>query len=184
MFPSLIKSATLPVVLAVASLSVTHAQTSQSRNLYDRWINEDVRWIMTDQERADFQKLHDDHSRAKFIEAFWERRNPAPGSHENIFKTEHYRRLAYANQHFAQGVAGWNTDRGRFYITYGPPDEVFRRVHSPESGTRFVPSEEWRWDYIDGLRRNVILIFEDRCGCGEYKLRSRSDTDPVTVPTT
>ena len=59
----------------------------------------------------------------KFIEQFWERRNPTPGA-PNKFKEEHYRRLAYANEHFASGVPGWQTDRGHIYILYGASDEL------------------------------------------------------------
>jgi GWxTD domain-containing protein len=91
---------------------------------YQKWLDEDVRYIITDQERADFRKLTTDDQRDKFVEAFWERRNPTPKSSENPFKEEHYRRIAYANTHFAANVPGYRTDRGRFYIMYGPPDSI------------------------------------------------------------
>ena len=90
------------------------------KEIYKKWLSEDVRWIITDQERADFKRLSTDKQRDDFVVAFWERRNPIPGSSENKFKEEHYRRLAYANTHFAAGVPGWKTDRGRRYILYGP----------------------------------------------------------------
>jgi GWxTD domain-containing protein len=83
------------------------------KEIYKKWLEEDVAWIITDQERADFVKRSTDKQRDKFVGAFWERRNPTPGSSENKFKEQHYRRLAYANTHFAASVAGWKTDRGR-----------------------------------------------------------------------
>ncbi|HLX75461.1 MAG TPA: GWxTD domain-containing protein, partial [Terriglobales bacterium] len=91
---------------------------------YKKWLDEDVRWIITDQEREAFLKLSNDEERDQFIEQFWQRRNPTPDSVDNPYKDEHYRRIAYANEHFAAGIPGWKTDRGRMYIMYGPADEV------------------------------------------------------------
>src|SRR6266513_5881765 len=91
---------------------------------YKKWLNEDVRWIVTDAERRDFLKLVKDGERDQFVSEFWSRRNPNPASKENAFKQEHYRRIAYANGKFAAGMPGWMTDRGRTYILYGPPYAV------------------------------------------------------------
>jgi GWxTD domain-containing protein len=90
---------------------------------YRKWLNEDVAYIITDEERAAFKRLQTDEEREQFIEQFWLRRDPTPDTVENEFKEEHYRRIAYANENFASGIPGWKTDRGRIYITYGPPDE-------------------------------------------------------------
>jgi GWxTD domain-containing protein len=175
----------LKLILVLAFLCVSLAPTYAQKSVrelhtpYQKWLDEDVRWIITDQERADFKKLLAGQQRDEvmdaFIEAFWERRNPVPGSPENGFKEEHYRRVAYANQHFAEGIAGWRTDRGRFYIVYGPPDKVVRHLPSdkaqPGGGLKNdFPSEEWRWGHIDGVGRDVTLRFVDTCGCGEYHL--------------
>ena len=90
---------------------------------YSKWLNEDVTYIITDEERSAFLRLQTDEEREQFIESFWLRRDPTPDTLENEFEEEHYRRIAYANEHFASGIPGWKTDRGRIYITYGPPDE-------------------------------------------------------------
>ena len=87
---------------------------------YRKWLDEDVRWIITDEERSAFMQLSNDEERDQFIEAFWQRRDPTPDTEENEFKEEHYRRIAYANEHFAAGIPGWKTDRGRIYIVFGP----------------------------------------------------------------
>src|SRR5260370_20899257 len=81
--------------------------------VYKKWLNEDVVWIITDQERAAFKQLSNDEERDNFIEAFWQRRDPTPDTEENEYKEEHYRRIAYANEHFAAGIPRWKTDRGR-----------------------------------------------------------------------
>src|SRR6266516_6531300 len=91
---------------------------------YKKWLDEDVPYIITDEERAAFRQLSNDEERDNFMEAFWQRRDPTPDTVENEFKEEHYRRIAYANEHFAAGIPGWKSDRGRLYIVYGPADEI------------------------------------------------------------
>jgi GWxTD domain-containing protein len=158
----------------------TQESVAVHSNDYTKWLNDDVRWIITDQERADFKKLSTDEQRDHFVVAFWDRRNPFPGAARNAAKEEHYRRLAYADQHFDQGIPGRRTDRGRFYIMCGPPDEVLRRQAQSKmqpdiTQKNGVGTEEWRWTYIKGLGCNVILAFEDKCGSGEFHLSERQD---------
>jgi len=146
---------------------------------YRKWLNEDVAYIITDEERAAFKRLQTDEEREQFIENFWLRRDPTPDTVENEFKEEHYRRIAYANEHFASGIPGWKTDRGRIYIVYGPPDEI--EDHSsggfyerpPEEGggeTSTYPFQQWRYRYIEGIGNNVVLEFVDPSMSGEFHL--------------
>jgi len=93
---------------------------------YRKWLNEDVTYIITDEERTAFKRLNTDDEREQFIEQFWLRRDPTPDTEENEFKEEHYRRIAYANEHYASGIPGWKADRGRIYITFGPPTKSSR----------------------------------------------------------
>ena len=146
---------------------------------YKKWLSEEVPYIITGEERASFKKLTTDDEREQFIEAFWERRNPNSGSPENEFKEEYYRRIAYANEHYASGIQGWRTDRGRIYIMYGPADEVESHpsggsyVRPTEEGggeTATYPFEQWRYRYIDGIGTNIILEFVDPTMSGEYHL--------------
>lgn len=146
---------------------------------YKKWLDEEVPYIITPEERASFKKLTTDEEREQFIEAFWERRNPNPGSPENEFKEEYYRRIAYANEHYSSGIPGWKTDRGRIYIMYGPPDEIDSHPSGgtyerpPEEGggeTSTYPFEDWRYRYIDGIGNNIILEFVDPTMTGEYHL--------------
>jgi GWxTD domain-containing protein len=129
---------------------------------YLKWVNEDVAYIITDEERTAFKKLQTDAEREQFIEQFWTRRDPTPGTVENEFKQEHYRRIAYANEHFSDpgGTPGWKTGRGRVYIVYGPPDEL--EDHSKE--TAKPPYQLWRYRLIEGIGKNVIIQFTDRNG--------------------
>jgi GWxTD domain-containing protein len=152
-----------------------------------KWLNEDVRWIITDDERKAFMQLSNEEEREQFIEAFWQRRNPDPDSEDNEFKDEHYRRIAYANEHFPAGIPGWKTDRGRIYIVYGPPDEIeshpsggsYQRPMEEGGGeTSTYPFEDWRYRYIEGIGQEVIIEFVDDCMCGAYEMtmdRSKKD---------
>jgi GWxTD domain-containing protein len=99
---------------------------------YKKWLDEDVVYIISDEERKAFKQLSNDEERDQFIEAFWQRRNPNPDSEDNEYKEDHYRRIEYANEHFAAGVPGWKTDRGRIYIMYGAADEI---ESHPSGGT-------------------------------------------------
>jgi len=151
----------------------------ENESPYKKWIEEEVPYIITDEERQTFKKLTTDDERESFIENFWERRNPNPGSPENEFKEEYYRRIAYANEHYASGIPGWKTDRGRIYITYGPPNEIdshpsggtYERPMEEGGGeTSTFPFEDWTYNYIDGIGNNIKLEFVDPSMSGEYHL--------------
>jgi GWxTD domain-containing protein len=156
---------------------------------YKKWLNEDVVWIITDEERAAFKQLTNDEERDNFIEAFWQRRDPTPDTEENEYKEEHYRRIAYANEHFAAGIPGWKTDRGRIYIMYGPADEVdshpsggtYERPMEEGGGeTSTFPFEDWRYRYLEGIGQEVIIEFVDTCMCGDYHMTlDRSEKDAL-----
>jgi GWxTD domain-containing protein len=156
---------------------------------YKKWLEEDVVYIITDEERAAFKQLSNDEERDNFIEAFWQRRDPTPDTEENEYKEEHYQRIAYANEHFAAGVPGWKTDRGRIYIVFGKPDEIeshpsggtYERPMEEGGGeTSTFPFEDWRYRYIEGIGQEVIIEFVDTCMCGEYHMTlDRSEKDAL-----
>jgi len=139
---------------------------------YQRWLNEDVVYIIADVERAAYLKLTNDEEREHFIEQFWERRNPTPGAAENAFKVEHYRRIAYANEHFGtrSGRQGWQTDRGYIYIVYGPPDEIDYHPDGERLGSSQppYPFEDFRYKHVDGVGDDVSVRFIDRTNTGDF----------------
>jgi len=143
---------------------------------YRKWLDEDVVYIISPEERSSFLHLSTNEEREQFIEAFWQRRNPDPDSADNTFKEEHYRRIAYANEHFASGIPGWKSDRGRIYIMWGPADEVqshpsggsYDRPASEGGGeTSTYPFEDWRYRYLEGIGENVEIEFVDPTMSGE-----------------
>jgi GWxTD domain-containing protein len=157
---------------------------------YKKWLNEDVVYIIAPEERSAFLQLSTNEERETFIENFWARRNPDPDSPENTFKEEHYRRIAYTNEHYASGIPGWKTDRGRIYIMWGPPDETDSHPSGgtyerpPEEGggeTSTYPFEDWRYRYLEGIGENVIIEFVDPTMTGEYHLTmDPSEKDALT----
>jgi GWxTD domain-containing protein len=155
-----------------------------------KWLNEDVVYIITDEERKAFKQMNTDEEREQFVEQFWLRRDPTPDTVENEFKEEHYRRIAYANEHYASGIPGWKADRGRIYITFGPPDEIdehpsggsYERPAAEGGGeTTTFPFEDWRYRYIEGIGNDVNIEFVDTTMTGEYHMTmDPSEKDALT----
>src|SRR2546429_6778721 len=146
---------------------------------YRQWLTEDVTYIISPEERNAFLQLDTNEEREQFIEQFWLRRSSNPDLPENDFKEEHYRRIAYANEHYASGIPGWKTDRGRIYIIWGPADEVDshptggtydRPMEEGGGSTSTYPWEKWRYRYLEGMGNNIELEFVDPSGSGEYHL--------------
>jgi GWxTD domain-containing protein len=156
------------------------ARNAETENRYlRRWLDEDVAYIISNEERSAFKKLQTDEEREQFIEQFWLRRDPTPDTIENEEKDSHYERIAYANERFASGIPGWKTDRGRIYIVYGKPDEIEshpsggtydRPIEEGGGTTSTFPFEIWRYRYVEGIGNEVLLEFVDPSMSGEYRL--------------
>ncbi len=153
------------------------ALKSELKGAYKTWLDQDVAYIITEEERRAFKNLSNDEEREAFIEAFWQRRNPNPDSPDNEFREEHYRRIAYANEHFAAGKPGWKTDRGHIYIAFGKPDDIeshpsggaYTRPMDEGGGeTATFPFEVWHYRYLEGIGENIDIEFVDTCQCGDY----------------
>src|SRR5271163_2916496 len=166
-----------------------HDVKEELKGPYKKWVNEDVHWIITDQELKAFKSLSNDEERDNFIENFWRRRNPDPDPPENEYREENYRRIAYANEHFAAGKPGWKTDRGHMYIAYGKPDSIEshpsggtyeRPIDEGGGETSTFPFEDWRYRYIEGIGQEIIIEFVDPCMCNEYHMTlDRSEKDAL-----
>src|ERR1700687_1299065 len=146
---------------------------------YKKWLQEEVPYIISDEERAAFLQLQTNEEREQFIEAFWQRRDPTPDTVENEFKEEHYRRIAYTNERFSSGIPGWRTDRGRIYIMWGPPDSiethssgsVYNRPMTEGGGQPTVYGfDDWNYHYMEGIGQNITIEFVDPTGTGEYHI--------------
>jgi len=151
---------------------------------YKKWLQEDVTYIITEEEKKVFKDLQTDEEKENFIEQFWVRRDPDPRTSENEFKEEHYRRVAYANERFASGIPGWKTDRGRIYITFGPPAEIEshpsggsynREIWEGGGTTSTFPFERWRYRHIDGIGDDIEIEFVDKSMSGEYRMAMSPD---------
>lgn len=164
-------------------------QTRELDDVFKRWLKEDVVYIISPEERKAFDKLQTDEEREQFIEAFWRRRDPDPDTPDNPTREEHYRRIAYANQHFTSGIPGWKTDRGRTYIAWGKPDSIesnptgsqYTRPYWQGGGsTTTYAFEVWWYRWLPGVGDNIEIEFVDRSGTGEYKIaRSPDEKDAL-----
>lgn len=180
----------LPIIVSI-TLLVSYSASGQTRSTvvgnvsgaqdyevsaglthpYFDWLNEDVSYIILPEERGAFLQLIKDDDRDRFIEQFWQRRNPDPDTQDNSFESEHYRRLVYSNDHFSTGSArGWKTDRGRIYIQWGQPDEVESNETAIEGNI-----ETWRYRYLEGIGENVSLRFVDLGRVKDYRLVLQPD---------
>lgn len=190
------------IVLCVAAFACTSVFAQQQdprdkprkvkqelKKVYKDWIEKDVAYIITDEERKAFKKLENDDEREAFIESFWRRRDPDPDTDENEFKEEYYERIAYANEKFASGIPGWKTDRGRIYITFGKPDSIEshpsggqydRPSYEGGGSTSTYPFEIWFYRHIEGVGSGVEIEFVDPTGSGEYRIaRSPDEKDAL-----
>jgi GWxTD domain-containing protein len=167
----------------------TRKQKEELKSVYKRWLDEDVLWIITDEERKAFKALKTDEERDQFIEQFWLRRDPDPDTVENEYKEQYWERVQYANEKFASGIAGWRTDRGRIYIMFGKPDEIeshpaggpYERPSWEGGGsTSTYPFEVWWYRYIEGIGSDIEIEFVDPSGSGEYRIaRSPDEKDAL-----
>jgi GWxTD domain-containing protein len=162
-------------LLCLASTLCFSAAVAQKKPKLDKtfkdWLERDVVYIITKEERDEFLKLPSDEARDKFIQQFWEIRNPDPGSPTNSYKDEIYKRIAFANARFGigSGAEGWRSDRGRTYITLGEPQQkqVFRN-----SGNMY-PIEIWFYANVNpALPRAFYVMFYQREGSGDYRYYS------------
>ncbi len=166
-----------------------HQTRQELSGAYKTWLTQDVAYIITDEEARAFKNLSNDEERDSFMENFWQRRNPNPDSPDNEFREEHYRRIAYANEHFAAGKPGWKTDRGRIYISWGKPDSIdshpsggsYERPMDEGGGeTETFPFEVWHYRYLEGVGDNVDIEFVDTCQCGDFHYTiDRSEKDAL-----
>jgi GWxTD domain-containing protein len=158
-------------------LQAQRAVKQELKGEYKVWLDQEVPYIISDEERKAFKALSNDEERDAFIEQFWLRRNPNPDSPENEFREEHYRRIAYANDRYAAGKPGWKTDRGHIYISFGAPDSIdshpsggsYQRPMEEGGGeTSTFPFEIWHYRYLEGIGENIDIEFVDTCQCGDY----------------
>jgi GWxTD domain-containing protein len=165
------------------------ATIQELKGTYKTWLDQDVRWIITDEEEKAFKSLTNDEERDQFIEQFWQRRNPNPDSPDNEYRDEHYARIAYANEHFAAGKPGWMTDRGHIYIAFGKPDSIDshpsggnyeRPMEEGGGSTSTFPFEVWHYRYLASVGDNIDIEFVDTCMCGDYHATiDRSEKDAL-----
>ena len=205
---TLVRNLALTASILTASVSVGFAQDGKEKprqdpstkaraqgkevstnKIYQKWVNEDVAYIITKEEKEAYKKLTTDEERENFIENFWRRRDPNPDTEENEFREEYQERIAYANEHYSSGIPGWKTDRGRIYITFGKPDELEthpsggsydRPSYEGGGSTTTYPFEVWFYRHLDSVGDGIEIEFVDPSGTGEYRIaRDANEKDAL-----
>ncbi len=201
---SLIRNTALTVSILAAGASFGYAQetkptedpsnkvrkvSEEKDKIYKNWLSKDVEYIITSDEKKAYKALKTDEERENFIENFWRRRDPDPDTEENEYREEYYERIAYANEHFASGIPGWKTDRGRIYITFGKPDSIEshpsggsydRPSYEGGGSTTTYPFETWFYRHLDNVGDGIEIEFVDPTGTGEYRIaRSPNEKDAL-----
>lgn len=169
----------------------TRKVKKETPKVYKDWINKDVAYLISPEEKKAFNALQTDEERENFIENFWRRRDPNPDTEENEFREEFYERIAYANEHFTSGIPGWKTDRGRIYITWGKPDSIEshpsggaydRPSYEGGGSTTTYPFEIWFYRHLDNVGDGIEIEFVDPTGTGEYRIaRSPYEKDALAM---
>ena len=202
----LIRNCALTASILMASVSIGFAQGEQpsqdpsnkprvmgkeKEKIYRDWVSKDVDYIITPEEKKAFKALKTDEERENFIAQFWARRDPNPDTEENEYREEFYERIAYANEHYASGIPGWKTDRGRIYITWGKPDSVEshpsggsydRPSYEGGGSTTTYPFEIWFYRHLEGVGSGIEIEFVDPTGTGEYRIaRSPNEKDALAM---
>lgn len=202
----LIRNCALTASILMASVSVGFAQveppsqdplqkarkqTVEKERIYRDWVSKDVDYIITPEEKKAFKALKTDEERENFIAQFWARRDPNPDTEENEYREEFYERIAYANEHYASGIPGWKTDRGKIYITWGKPDSVEshpsggaydRPSYEGGGSTTTYPFEIWFYRHLEGVGSGIEIEFVDPTGTGEYRIaRSPNEKDALAM---
>jgi GWxTD domain-containing protein len=157
-----------PVLHAARTLQTASLEQSSDAFLKG-WLRQDVAYLVSDAEKAAYLSLASDPERYEFIERFWQQRDPSPGTTKNEFRDQHYWRIGYANERFRAAEPGWKTDRGRIYITWGPPDLI---ESHPSGEGKSGPFEIWRYRAGPGSSERTLEFAVLESGT-DYKLREK-----------
>ncbi len=169
------------LLLSLSCLPQLGAGKPKLPEKYKKWIEEEAVYIITPKEKEVFYRLETDEERDRFIEEFWQQRDPTPGTPRNEFREEHYRRIEYANKTFGRGTPtrGWRTDKGRIYIILGEPAQIQKYLNT----TEIYPIEIW---YYQGQPRFgqapfFRILFFQRHGGGEFSLYNPISDGPRSL---
>ncbi len=134
-----------------------------------------ARVIANSRERSDLNALRTDDERRASLVRFWRNRSQESGTDA---RRTFYDRLVRVNDRYRYGQSpGFRTDRGRVYLTYGPPTDVDRQsVTSNTAGF-----ERWTYDNIPGNGRSEF-IFVDRYSSGQMELVHSSVRGETSLP--
>jgi GWxTD domain-containing protein len=157
--------------------------TGDNRKTFEKWLQTDALYLITGNEKEVALTLKTEVEQERFVESFWQRRDPQPETEINEFREEYYERIAYANEHFASGIPGWKTDRGKIYILYGKPERTEKGRAGFEENEN-VLYEKWFYKQITGGGANLQLTFIDPIETKEFRLTKDKRDEFLNRPPT
>jgi GWxTD domain-containing protein len=153
---------------APAAMEVSF-ETSQYASMPEEEVEQSLKHIdliATDRERRRANNIQDLDEQRRFLMTFWQKRDPNPSTASNEFREQFYERLQYANQRYSNSFReGWQSDRGRVYIKYGPPAQRDPHLYDTDA----LPHEIWQYNNIPG-EGQATFVFADRDGFGDFEL--------------
>ncbi|MCK4646721.1 MAG: GWxTD domain-containing protein [Candidatus Aminicenantes bacterium] len=167
-----------PLLLSLSLISTLPLFSQVKKSLkdlgetYRKWLEEEVVYIITPNEKEVFLQLETDREREIFLNAFWKQRDPTPGTPANEYKQEHYSRIKYANTWFGKESPGpgWRSDMGRIYIMLGLPQAIQKHENLPEVFPLIIWFYGGMIEY--GLPNAFNVVFFKKYGMGDYELYS------------
>ena len=152
----------VPYIFGVGIPELTEEQFRKSLDI--------ISYIGSSREQSLLESL-DETGRKNFVRRFWSNRDPNGAEPGNEFMNEMMNRYDYTNERFSGHIPGWLTDRGRIYISYGPPRDIQRYVHNPDTKDYEI------WAYA--IEGETIFIFVDERGFGQYRLVHSNARDEI-----
>lgn len=165
---------TLPFLVLLLTALPSFAAISPQ---FEEWGSGPAQWIMTSDEKRAWRKVATDGDAVNFIDLFWARRDPSPGTVVNEFRSEFDSRVAYAEEKFTEKrKRGALTDRGRVYIVLGPATQMGGEarqndaqqgisIGGNESMRQRGAREAWLWNHADaqkfGMPKIEVVFVED-----------------------
>ena len=193
-------------ILACALLSLSAATAafgalSKEHNEFSKGATEH---LLTKEEKKQWRAVATDEQARAFIDLFWARRDPTPGTPANEFREAIEKRMVVADDLFTTAKRrGAATDRGKVYVLMGPQTGIKRGgpqggqgVHAPnavreqatlnsQSVQGIAPSEIWQYEQSKSTlplgQPMVQVAFIDQYASNDWKLERMVGNDYANI---
>ncbi len=125
------------------------------------WGKGPAQWLMTEDEATKWKTIKNDAEAAAFVDLFWARRDPTPGTPANEFRDEFNARVEFADQNFTQArKKGSMTDRGHILVVLGTPYKIQRTNPEPQKTVQTPRDVMTPGEGVQGYSPKQLWIYE------------------------